>query len=88
MFADFKKRCWGEKVYSAPVRSAKSASVYVWSRGGSLSLNIKSEHYSYMEGIGGNHATLTFEPEAVESLIAALAEARNFIRENTSKVHL
>lgn len=86
MFDRLKKKYWGEELSSWSVASAKKASVFVWNRDGSLTLNIKSENFSYVQAPGRNDATLTFEPSAIDSLLDAIASARSMIQQMPGKV--
>jgi len=83
MLSRLKKKYWGEEVFSKSVASSKKTSVYVWNRDGDLTLNIRSERFSYIQGPGRNDATLTFEPLEVGSLMDAIASARAKLEELT-----
>ena len=86
MFDRLKKKYWGEQLAWWPVDSAEKASVFVWNRNGNLTLNIKSENFSYVQGAGRNDATVTFEPSAIDSLLDAIASARSMIQQMPGKV--
>ncbi|MDQ6434452.1 hypothetical protein RB623_10365 [Mesorhizobium sp. LHD-90] len=86
MFGRLKKKYWGEKIYSTSVDSAKASSVYVWRRDGELSLNIKSENFSYVQAGSRYDATVTFEADAIESLLGAIMSARTVIQQTSAGV--
>jgi hypothetical protein len=81
MFGRLKKKFWGEELSFWSIASAKKASVYVWNRDGDLTLNIRSEQFSYVQAPGRNDATLSFEASAIDSLLDAIASARSMIRQ-------
>ncbi|SJM35722.1 hypothetical protein [Mesorhizobium delmotii] len=86
MFDRLKKKYWGEEIYSKSVASAKKASVFVWNRDGKLTLNIRSQDFSYVQAPGRNDATVTFEASAINSLLDAIVSARSIIQQTPGKV--
>ncbi|MGX5850444.1 hypothetical protein ACWGTO_25510 [Mesorhizobium sp. PL10] len=87
MFDRLKKKYWGEELSSWSVASAqRAASVFVWNRDGKLTLNIKSENFSYVQAPGRNDGTVTFEASAIDSLLDAIASARSMIKQMPGKV--
>jgi len=86
MFGRLKKKYWGEQVASWRVDSTEKAWVFVWNRDGNLTLNIKSEDFTYVQGAGRNDATVIFEPAAIDSLLDAIVSARSMIQQMPGKV--
>ena len=82
MFDRLKKKFWGEEVFSVPIVSSKKASVYVWNKDGNLTLNIKSEDFSYVQSPGRNDGTVTFQAGEIDNLLQAIHSAHSKIQQS------
>ncbi len=78
MFARLKDKFWGTELHGVdlPVDSkGRKARVFLWERDGEVTLNIRSQRFSYVQGPGRNEATLTFDLNRVDDLISLLSSA-------------